>query len=180
MAIGIIVSYDGTANDDDALALARMFAGAGASLALAYVRHSREYDPRREEIGQHDAQRRLRQGAIWLGDETLGQHVVVSPSTGEGLARLANAEGASLIVFGSDYRTAPGRVEPGAAAQGLLEGGTVAVAVAQAGLRRIPRAASARFRSPDPIPTTTPIRRRQRWPLRPGRRSPRPVTAVLT
>jgi nucleotide-binding universal stress UspA family protein len=138
MAIGIIVSYDGTANDDDALALARMFAGAGASLALAYVRHSREYDPRREEIGQHDAQRRLRQGAIWLGDETLGQHVVVSPSTGEGLARLANAEGASLIVFGSDYRTAPGRVEPGAAAQGLLEGGTVAVAVAQAGLRTHP------------------------------------------
>jgi nucleotide-binding universal stress UspA family protein len=138
MAISIIVSYDGTANDDDALALAQKLAGAGASLALAYVRHSREYDPQREEIGQHDAERRLKQGAAWLGDETLAQHVVVSPSTAEGLARLADAEGAAMIVFGSDYRTAPGRVEPGAAAQGLLEGGTVAVAVAQAGLRTHP------------------------------------------
>lgn len=138
MAITIIVSYDGTANDDDGLALAKMLAGAGATLALAYVRHSSEYDPRREEIGQHDAQRRLRQGAIWLGDESLPQHVVVNPSTGEGLASLADAEGASIIVFGSDYRTAPGRVEPGASAQGLLEGGTVAVAVAQAGLRTHP------------------------------------------
>jgi hypothetical protein len=138
MAITIIVSYDGTANDDDGLALAKMLARAGASLALAYVRHSHEYDPRREEIGQHDAQHRLHQGAIWLGDESLPQHVVVSPSTGEGLARLADAEGASVIVFGSDYRTSPGRVEPGAAAQRLLEGGTVAVAVAQAGLRTHP------------------------------------------
>jgi nucleotide-binding universal stress UspA family protein len=139
MAITIIVSYDGTENDDDGLALAKMLARAGASLALAYVRHAREYDPRREEIGQHDAERRLRQGAIWLGDESLPQHVVINPSTAEGLATLADAEGASLIVFGSDYRTSPGRVEPGAAAQGLLEGGTVAVAVAQAGLRTHPK-----------------------------------------
>jgi nucleotide-binding universal stress UspA family protein len=135
VAITIIVSYDGTPNDDDGLALAKMLAAAGGSLALAYVRHSREYDPRREEIGQHDAERRLQQGAIWLGDESLPRHVVVDPSTGEGLAKLAAAEGAALIVFGSDYRTSPGRVEPGAAAQRLLEGGTVAVAVAQAGLR---------------------------------------------
>ena len=138
MAITIIVSYDGTANDDDGLALAQMLAKAGASLALAYVRHSREYDPQREEIGQHDAERRLRQGALWLGSESVPQHVVINPSTAEGLARLADAESASVIVFGSDYRTPPGRVEPGAAAQGLLEGGTVAVAVAQAGLRTHP------------------------------------------
>jgi nucleotide-binding universal stress UspA family protein len=138
MATSIIVSYDGTANDDDGLALAKMLATAGASLALAYVRHSREYDPKREEIAQHDAERRLQQGAAWLSDESLPQHVVVNPSTAEGLARLAEAEGASVIVFGSDYRTTPGRVQPGAAAQGLLEGGTVAIAVAQAGLRTHP------------------------------------------
>ena len=138
MATSIIVSYDGTANDDDGLALAKMLAGAGASLALAYVRHSREYDLQREEIAQHDAQRRLQQGAAWLGDESLPQHVVINPSTAEGLSRLAEAQGASAIVFGSDYRTTPGRLEPGAAAQGLLEGGTVAIAVAQAGLRTHP------------------------------------------
>jgi hypothetical protein len=135
MAFSIIVSYDGTTHDDDALVLARMLAKAGATLSLAYVRHSREYDPKREEIGKHDAERRLQQGAVWLGDETLPQHVVVDPSTSAGLAKLAESERADLVVFGSDYRTAPGRVEPGGAAQGLLNGGPVAVAVAAAGLR---------------------------------------------
>ena len=135
VSIGIIVSYDGTANDDDALALARMLAGSGATLALAYVRHSREYDPRREELAQHDAERRLELGATWLGDPDVPVHVVVSASTGEGLAQLADSEGASIVVFGSDYRTTPGRVEPGTSAQRLLEGGPIAVAVAAAGLR---------------------------------------------
>jgi nucleotide-binding universal stress UspA family protein len=131
----IIVSYDGTANDDDALALGRLLAGTGARLELAYVRHSREFDPAREEIAQHDAERRLALGAAWLQAPDLPQHIVISASTGEGLGNLAESEGASLIVFGSDYRTPPGRVEPGTSAQHLLEGGAVAVAVAPAGLR---------------------------------------------
>jgi nucleotide-binding universal stress UspA family protein len=135
MSIEIIVSYDGTANDDDALALGRMLAASGATLALAYVRHSREYDPRREEIAQHDADQRLEQGANWLADPGIPRHIVVNPSTGEGLATLAESEGASIIVFGSDYRTPPGSIEPGSTAQHLLEGGSVAVAVAPAGLR---------------------------------------------
>jgi nucleotide-binding universal stress UspA family protein len=135
MAPLIIVSYDGTTNDDDALMLGRMLAGAGGTLALAYVRHSREYDPRREEIGAHDARRRLAQGAAWLAEPDVRTHVVVNPSTGAGLAELAAGEGASVVVFGSDYRTPPGHVEPQGSAQGLLEGGTVAVAVAAAGLR---------------------------------------------
>ena len=62
-------------------------------------------------------------------------HVVFSGSTGEGLEQLAEAEHASVIVFGSDYRTPPGRAEPGTSAQGLLEGASVAIAVAAAGLR---------------------------------------------
>jgi hypothetical protein len=138
MPLTTIVSYDGTTHDDDALMLGRMLSSAGASLALAYVRHSREYDPRREEIGVHDANRRLEQGADWLGLEDAPRHIVVNPSTGAGLAELAATEGAGLIIFGSDYRTPPGRVEPGASAQGLLDGGTVAVAVAAAGLRAEP------------------------------------------
>jgi len=135
MSTDIIVSYDGTPNDDDALALGKALAGGGATLALAYVRHSREFDPKREELASHDAQRRLENGATWLGDPDIPRHVVISASTGEGLAQLAQSEGASLIVFGSDYRTPPGRAEPGTTAQYLLEGGSVAIAVAQAGLR---------------------------------------------
>jgi nucleotide-binding universal stress UspA family protein len=135
MSVDIIVSYDGTANDDDALALGKLLAQGGATIALAYVRHSHEFDPRREQLASHDARRRLEHGAAWLGDPDIPQHVVVSPSTGEGLAALAESEGASLIVFGSDYRTPPGHAEPGTAAQHLLEGGPVAVGVAPAGLR---------------------------------------------
>ena len=135
MPIEIIISYDGTTHDDDALMLGRMLKAAGASLSLAYVRHSREYDPRREEIGVHDADRRLEQGALWLGDDAIARHVVIDPSTSSGLASLAASVGADLVLFGSDYRTPPGRVEPGGAAQGLLDGGMVAVGVAAAGLR---------------------------------------------
>jgi hypothetical protein len=135
MPIDIVISYDGTANDDDALMLGRMLGTAGASLSLAYVRHAREYDPRREELGVHDADRRLEQGAMWLGDEAIARHVVVDPSTSAGLAALAASLGVAAVIFGSDYRTAPGSVQPGASAQGLLEGGSVAVGVAAAGLR---------------------------------------------
>ena len=46
-----------------------------------------------------------------------------------------------MIVFGSDYRTPPGQVEPGTSAQNLLEGGPVAIAVAPAGLRTQAQAA---------------------------------------
>ncbi len=135
MPIQIIVSYDGTTHDDDALMLGRMLAGAGAVLSLAYVRHSHEYDPQREEIGVHDADRRLAQGSLWLQDESVARHVVVNPSTSAGLGALADSEGADIVVFGSDYRTPPGHVEPGGSAQGLLDGGSVAIAVAAAGLR---------------------------------------------
>jgi hypothetical protein len=157
MPISIIISYDGTAHDDDSLMLGKMLSAAGASLSLAYVRHSREYDPRREELGVHDADRRLEQGALWLGDEGITRHVVVNPSTGTGLADLAASEGASAVVFGSDYRTPPGRVEPGVAAQGLLDGGTVAIGVAAAGLRTRakPTLKTVSFLSDDPAGTAS-------------------------
>jgi nucleotide-binding universal stress UspA family protein len=135
MSSDIIVSYDGTANDDDAIALAKLLAKGGSTIALAYVRHAREFDPRREELASHDAKRRLEHGAALFGDTDIAQHVVISPSTPQGLANLAAGEGASLIVFGSDYRTPPGHAEPGTSAQNLLEGGPIAVAVAPAGLR---------------------------------------------
>jgi nucleotide-binding universal stress UspA family protein len=135
MPVNVIVSYDGTVNDDDALALAKILAEAGATLSLAYVRHSREYDPRREELAAHDAEQRLEMGATWLDQPDIPRHVVINPSTGDGLAELAAAEHASMVVFGSDYRTSPGGVEPGQAAQHMLTGGTVPIAVAVAGLR---------------------------------------------
>jgi hypothetical protein len=148
-----IISYDGTANDDDALALGRMLAPAGFTLALAYVRHSREFDPRREELAQHDADQRLERGAATFGDVAVGRHVIIAASTGAGLAQLAESEGASVVVFGSDYRTPPGHVEPGTSAQHLLDGGSVAVAIAAAGLRTQPDSAITSIAVPLAGPT---------------------------
>lgn len=134
MSAAAIISYDGTANDDDALALGRMLAPA-LGLALAYVRHAPESDEQRETLAQHDAERRLEQGAERLGDPEIPRHVVLSASTGAGLEELAQAEGASMVVFGSDYRTPPGHAEPPTSAQRLLEVGGIGIAVAAAGLR---------------------------------------------
>jgi nucleotide-binding universal stress UspA family protein len=138
MSTQVIVSYDGTPNDDDALILGRALSGGGAALALAYVRHSRVLDRRREELAQHDAERRLTAGVDLLGDPQVSSHVLFNASTNEGLGQLAQEQGAGLVVFGSDYRTAPGRAEPGNTAQRLLDGGPLAVAVARAGLRLVP------------------------------------------
>jgi nucleotide-binding universal stress UspA family protein len=148
MGAEVIISYDGTANDDDAVALGRMLAPAGFRLALSYVRHAREFDARREEIAQHDAEQRLERGAALLGSPDVARRIVLGASTGEGLAQLAHSEEAFMIVFGSDYRTAPGHVEPGTTAQHLLDGGSVAVAIAAAGLRTLVNASIASIAVP--------------------------------
>jgi nucleotide-binding universal stress UspA family protein len=129
----IIVSYDGTENDRDALALGRLLADTGASLQLAYVRHAHEAESGRERLAEHDAQALLDAGAAAVGRPDAPRHVVLSASTAEGLRDLALAEGAEVIVFGSEYRTAPGHVDPQASARRLLDGGPVAVALAPAG-----------------------------------------------
>jgi nucleotide-binding universal stress UspA family protein len=139
MGAQVIISYDGTANDDDAVALGKLLARDTIPV-LAYVRHAPEYDPEREELARHDAEQRLEQGAEQFGDADIPRHVVFSASTGAGLEELAQAEGASLIVFGSDYRTPPGHAEPPTSAQRLLEVGAIAIAVASAGLRSEPPA----------------------------------------
>lgn len=133
MATKIIVSYDGTENDRDALALGRLLAGAGASLSLAYVRHAQEAESGRERLAESDAEALLEKGGGVLGQPDVPRHVVLSGSTSEGLRGLALTEHADLIVFGSEYRTATGHVAPQASARRLLDGGPVALALAPAG-----------------------------------------------
>ncbi len=134
MAAKIIVSYDGTDSDLDALALGQLLASAGGPLALAYVRHSRESEHRAEELAQHEAEALLEGGAQRLAQGDVPCHVVLSGSTPEGLRQLAEAEGAEIVVFGSEYRTAAGHVDPQASARRLLDGGPLAVAIAPAAL----------------------------------------------
>jgi nucleotide-binding universal stress UspA family protein len=126
MPTKIIVSYDGTANEDDAIALGKVFAGAGAEVALAYVRHNEE------TVSDTEAKELLARGAKLFGDPAVATFFITHNSTPEGLAALASDQGADLIVFCSDSHTAKGHVGVGNSAQRLIEGGSFAVAVAPA------------------------------------------------
>jgi nucleotide-binding universal stress UspA family protein len=130
MSTKIIVSYDGTANEEDAITLGRLLGGAGGEVSLAYVRHNPETDSVREEIAQAEAQSVLDQGVELLGTPGAKRHVVTDRSTPQGLAALAEREGADVIVFCSDSHTAKGHVAVGNSAERLLEGGRTAIAIA--------------------------------------------------
>src|SRR4051795_10152321 len=131
----IIVSYDGTDNDRDALALGGALGELGGEVSLAYVRHTQQPDQAREALEEKEAGELLKRGADALGDQKIPQHVVVHASTGAGLWELAESEKADLVIFGSDYRTAAGAVMPGTSAQRMLTGGPSAVGIAPAGYR---------------------------------------------
>ncbi len=133
MAPRIIVSYDDTDNDRDALALGRLLAFSGAELSLAYVRHAQG-----GALEEKEAEELLARGAAAVGAPDMPRHVVVNPGTSVGLAELAEQEKADVIVFGSEYRTAAGTVKPGISAHKLLLGGPAAIAVAPAGMREHP------------------------------------------
>ena len=134
MPAKIIVSYDGTANEDDAIALGRIFASAGAEVSLAYVRHAREPDSSREKVVQTEAEKVLERGAALFGSTNVGRYIVTDRSTPEGLRALAERERADVIVFCSDSHTADGHIAIGNSAERLLEGGPAAVAIAPVGL----------------------------------------------
>ncbi|HEV2975239.1 MAG TPA: universal stress protein [Solirubrobacteraceae bacterium] len=138
MSTKIVVSYDGTANEDDAIALGRLLGGAGADVALAYVRHSQDPDLDREKLAQSEAEELLARGASLYGEGSVARHVVTDRSTPEGLRALAESEGADVVVFCSDSHTANGHISIGNSAQQLLEGGPVAVAIAPVGFADAP------------------------------------------
>src|SRR5665213_4005713 len=105
MQTHVIISYDGTDNDTDALAFGRVLGEAGARVSLAYVRHNTEADPAAEQAAQNQADELLERGAHWLGHPEVARHVVVSPSTAEGLWSLDEQE-LSLIHISAPTRQA--------------------------------------------------------------------------
>jgi nucleotide-binding universal stress UspA family protein len=128
MALTAIVSYDGTANENDALALGSLLARAGAEVHIGYVRHSEEL------VDDQEANELLERGRRLFDGPLAGAHTVTDVSTPAGLRSLAQRIGAQAIVFCSDSHTAPGHVTIGNSAEHLLDGGPVAVAIAPVGL----------------------------------------------
>jgi hypothetical protein len=128
MATKVIVSYDGTANEDDAIAFGSLLARAGAEVSLGYVRHTDA------AVSDEEAQEVLDRGAAHFEGTFASRHAVTDRSTPEGLQTLAGQIGAQVVVFCSDSHTAPGHVTIGNSAERLLEGGSVAVGIAPAGL----------------------------------------------
>ena len=124
----IIVSYDGTANENDAIAYGSLLARAGAEVSLGYVRHTDQ------AVSDEESQEVLDRGAALFEGTFASSHAVTDRSTPQGLRVLAEQIGAQVVVFCSDSHTAHGHITIGNSAQRLLEGGPVAVAIAPAGL----------------------------------------------
>lgn len=138
MSTKIIVSYDGTANEDDAIALGDVFALAGAEVSLGYVRHTNQ------AVSDEEAQEVLARGAALFAGTFVSSHVVTDRSTPEGLRALAVELGADVIAFCSDSHTAAGHISVGNSAERLLEGGQTAIAIAPVGLARDTAATSVK------------------------------------
>jgi nucleotide-binding universal stress UspA family protein len=128
MATKVIVSYDGTANEDDAIAFGALLARAGAEVSLGYVRHTDE------AVSDEEAQEVLDRGQAHFAGTFASRHAVTDRSTPGGLQALAAQIGAQAVLFCSDSHTAHGHVTIGNSAQRLLEGGNVAVGIAPVGL----------------------------------------------
>ncbi len=139
----LIVGYDGSDQAEDALAFARMLAGAlGATLTLVEVM---PYLPLLSEISivppttlaaQRDLTgERLERLARSLDVEA---EAVESNSPARGLHGVAEQLKADLIVVGSSHRGRIGRVLAGSVGRSLLNGSPCAVAVAPRGYRRHP------------------------------------------
>ena len=103
--------------------LGRILADAGAELTLAYVRHCTQATLAGAGRGARGRGAARAGRRVALGPPTSTRRVVVSASTAAGLRQLAEQEEADIVVFGSDYRTAPGHVAPQHSTQTLLEGG---------------------------------------------------------
>ena len=78
MSTSIIVSYDGTHNEDDAVALGRVFAQAGAEVSLAYVRHASEAQAGEEALAEHEAEELVGSSRVDLQACKL-EYSIVSP-----------------------------------------------------------------------------------------------------
>ena len=143
----VVIGYDGTGSGDDALTLGAILARAIGDAPLVVSVYPEENPI---GIGRVDAEwvAYMRDHAKELSacaarfldarDVEAELRVVGSGSAAHGLADVAEAEDAEMIVLGSSSRGARRRISPGSTGERLLHGATCPVAVAPQGMREEP------------------------------------------
>ena len=137
----VIVGYDGSAQADDAVALAKQVADAtGGSLTLATVFYLNSKlggrDPILEDV-EAEQTRKLDEVASAAG---AGTEIIVSTSAARGLHWLAEKRDADLIVVGSAHHGRAAQVFAGNVGVALLHDSPCAVAIAPHGYAEATRA----------------------------------------
>jgi nucleotide-binding universal stress UspA family protein len=139
----IVIGVDALGSSEDAVALARALAPATrADLLLVTVVHGLVADGSPTREGAWRILGRMSRLLESVGLARIRTVVVESGSAAEGLHRVAEAEGAALLIVGSSHAGGFGHVRPGATGTQLLMGGPCAVAIAPNGYRQ---------RAPDPL-----------------------------
>lgn len=137
----IVVGYDGSAQSEDALALAgRLASSTGASLLAVFIYHQ-EPVFESQDRGYRRALRDEVVATLKPASELLPDEVKVetgafaSTTAARGLHEIAEEARADLIVIGSTHRGPAGRVLIGSVGEVLCSGSACAVTVAPRGYR---------------------------------------------
>jgi nucleotide-binding universal stress UspA family protein len=134
----VMVGVDTRSGGRDAVALARQLMAPGGELTLAHVDDDcAAIFERNVEFGYdaagHEATTRLLEQECRDAGAGVRLRRLSAASTGEGLHRLAEAQGADLLVVGSSRRGRLGRAMAGSDTRDSLNGASCAVAIAPLG-----------------------------------------------
>jgi nucleotide-binding universal stress UspA family protein len=133
----VLVGVDGKQGGRDAIALASLLAAPDERLSLAHVEPGERHPSRAANLSFGAAQREDSRGLLEgerAATATKAEiHTISSESVGGGLHRLAESQGADLLVVGSCARGLLGRVLVGDDTAASMNGAPCAVAIAPSG-----------------------------------------------
>lgn len=143
----VLIGYDGSDGAKDAVALAKVLCGPGASVLLVNVLPAGPLPVAYQLLGYEEApawKRFFREAEDVLAGIEVAHRTYIGGSPAEVLNDIAETEEIDLVVVGSPHRGAVGRVVLGSVAEALLHGASVAVVAAPRGYADRPHDGFAR------------------------------------